>query len=58
VDERAIEIADLEARVSELRHMLNFHVPGATIHAIHDHIAKLQKRILELQFASIPRTNS
>jgi hypothetical protein len=58
MENQAEEIAELEARISELRHMLNFRVPGPTIEAIHDHIMRLQNRILQLQSTGFPRTNT
>jgi hypothetical protein len=58
MDERVFEISELQMRILQLEHLLNFRVPQATTEAIQDHIAKLQKRLLELEFKNIPRTNA
>jgi hypothetical protein len=58
MDERAFEVSELHMRILQLEHLLNFRVPQATKDAIQDHIAKLQKRLLELEFQNIPRTNA
>jgi hypothetical protein len=58
MDERLFELSELQTRISQLEHLLKFRVPQATVDAIQDHVTKLRKRLLELECASIPRTNT
>jgi hypothetical protein len=46
------EVSELHMRILQLEHLLNCRMPQATKDAIQDHISKLQKRLVEIEFES------